>query len=109
MHSDTNAESQIIRIRCKNLRDEEDESAVALIKECEYDILNEIILKGIPEIKKVYAKKYTETEFCPESGEMKETEDNWMLETDGVCLRKILNEPMIDATRTISNDIIEIK
>jgi hypothetical protein len=50
MHSDTNAESQIIRIRCKNLRDEEDESAVALIKECEYDILNEIILKGIPEI-----------------------------------------------------------
>jgi hypothetical protein len=40
---------------------------------------------------------------------MKETEDNWMLETDGVCLRKILNEPMIDATRTISNDIIEIR
>ena len=79
------------------------------MKECENDILNEINLKGIPEIQKVYAKKYTETEFCAKTGEMKETEDNWMLETDGVCLRKILNEPMIDATRTVSNDIIEIR
>jgi DNA-directed RNA polymerase II subunit RPB1 len=32
-----------------------------------------------------------------------------MLETDGVCLKKILTYPMIDATKTISNDIIEIR
>jgi hypothetical protein len=32
------------------MRDEDEESAVQLMKECEYDILNEIMLKGIPEI-----------------------------------------------------------
>lgn len=32
-----------------------------------------------------------------------------MLETDGVCLQKILGYEMIDFTRTVSNDIIEIK
>jgi DNA-directed RNA polymerase II subunit RPB1 len=32
-----------------------------------------------------------------------------MLETDGVCLQKIMSHPMIDGTRTISNDIIEVK
>lgn len=90
MHSDTNAEKQVIRIRLKNLRDEDDESAVILMKECEHDILNEILLKGIPEIEKVYAKKYQETEFCAKTGEIVESQDNWMLETDGVCLKKIL-------------------
>lgn len=80
----------MVRIRLRNLRDEEDESAVSLLKECEDSILNEILLKGIPDIYKVYAKKYTEVEFCRQSGELVETHDNWMLETDGVCLRTIL-------------------
>ena len=67
------------------------------------------MLKGIPEIQKVYAKKIEETDFCPNTGEVLTTDDNWMLETDGVCLQKILGHHMIDATRTISNDIIEVK
>jgi hypothetical protein len=50
MHSDTNADQQVVRIRLRNLRDEEDESAVSLLKECEDSILNEILLKGIPDI-----------------------------------------------------------
>ena len=40
---------------------------------------------------------------------MKTTEDNWMIETDGVELAKILAVEMVDATKTISNDVIEIK
>lgn len=50
MHSDINADIQVIRIRFKNLRDECDDSAVHIIQECENDIINEIMLKGIPEI-----------------------------------------------------------
>jgi DNA-directed RNA polymerase II subunit RPB1 len=90
------------------LQDDNGESAVSVLKECEQDLLTEIFLKGIPEITKVYAKKYTETEVGSK-GEILQSDDNWMLETDGVCLRKILGEPMVDATRTISNDILEIK
>ena len=50
MHSDINADIQVIRIRFKNLRDECEDSAVHIIQECENDIINEIMLKGIPEI-----------------------------------------------------------
>ena len=67
------------------------------------------MLKGIPEIQKVYAKKIEETDFCSKTGEVLTTDDNWMLETDGVCLQRILGHHMIDGTRTISNDIIEVK
>ena len=108
MHSDQNAERLVLRLRFKDLREDGNETAVDLLREIEHDLLHEILLTGIPEITKVYAKKYTETEYG-EGGVMKTSDDNWMLETDGVCLKKILCEPLIDATRTISNDIIEIK
>ena len=87
MHSDINADIQVLRIRFKNLRDENEESAVNLILEIENDIINEIKLKGFPEIQKVYAKKIEETEFCKMTGEVLTTTDNWMLETDGVFLQ----------------------
>jgi len=57
MHSDPNSDSQVIRIRFKNLRDEIDESSVQVISDCENDIMNEIVVKGIPEVQKVYYKK----------------------------------------------------
>lgn len=60
-----------------------------MLCEAEHDILHEILLKGIPEVTKVYAKKYQETEFNAR-GEVLVSDDNWMLETDGVCLRRIL-------------------
>lgn len=107
MHSDTNAQKQVLRIRIRGLRDEDEESAVMLLKELGED-LGEIMLKGIPEITKVYAKKYTEVDYS-QQGEFQQSEDNWMLETDGVCLRKILAYDLIDSQRTISNDIIEIR
>ena len=108
MHSDTNADQQVLRLRFRDLRDGDNENAVYLLRECEYDLLNEILLKGIPEITKVYAKKYSETEYG-KGGAILVSDDNWMLETDGVCLKRILCEPLIDSTRTISNDILEIK
>lgn len=70
MHSDANAETQVLRLRFKDLRDETEESVVDVIRECEADILHEIPLKGLPEISKVYAKKYVEREVGP-SGELR--------------------------------------
>lgn len=89
MHSDANDDKLVMRIRFKDLIDEDDETAAELLKEMEGDLLNDLMLKGIPEIVKVYAKKYTEHDFDSATGEHRVTEDNWMLETDGVCLQKI--------------------
>lgn len=69
MHSDANDDKLVMRIRFKDLVDEEDETAVELLKECEVDLLNDLMLKGIPEIVKVYAKKYSEHDFDPETGD----------------------------------------
>lgn len=67
VHSDMNDENLILRLRFKDVRDElyqesnsmtEDESAVSFLKEIEDHVINELTLKGIREINKVYAKKY---------------------------------------------------
>ena len=65
-------------------------------------------MKGIRDISKVYAKKYNETEYVAETGASVVSSDNWMLETDGVALQKILSVNRVDHKRTISNDINEI-
>jgi len=90
MAADNNAENLVLRIRCRDLQDEEDESAVQFMKEVEDSLLNDFTLKGIQEISKVYAKKYTEHEYDAVTGEFKQSNDNWMLETDGIALSKIL-------------------
>ena len=121
MHTDTNDEQLVIRLRFNELRDEpplgadgkrteeeEFESAVLFLKEIEDALLNDLTLKGIPEIAKVYAKKYNEHEYDQETGACVVSADNWMLETDGVALQKILPVKRVDHRRTISNDVVEL-
>ena len=121
MHSDINDATLVFRLRFRDLRDEPDDksedqcentkdedSAVMFLKEVEDNILNELTLKGIKEISNVYAKKYNENEYDPETGAVVVTSDNWMLETDGVALLKILSVKRVDYKRTVSNDINEI-
>ena len=91
MHTDENDQKKVIRLKFRDLCDEEEESAVDLLKEIEDTLLNDLLLKGIPEISKVYAKKYTTNEFDPETRAYTVSEDSWMLETDGVCLKKIFS------------------
>ena len=57
----------------------------------------------------MFARKYDEHEYDTQTGEYKVSNDNWMLETDGVCLKNILYQNMVDSTRTVSNDLLEIK
>ncbi len=78
------------------------------LREIEDSLLNDLTLKGIPEISKVYAKKYNENEFDQESGNAINSSDSWMLETDGVALQKILSVLHVDYKKTVSNDINEI-
>jgi len=78
------------------------------LKEFEDKILHELSLKGIPEISKVTFTKYTENYFDPVTGKFELIKDNFMIETDGVALAKVLAIDKVDFRRTVSNDIIEI-
>lgn len=81
---------------------------MGFIKDIENSLLNELTLKGIQEISKVYAKKYNETEYNIETGVTNVSTDNWMLETEGVALKKILAIKRVDHKKTISNDLVEM-
>jgi DNA-directed RNA polymerase II subunit RPB1 len=46
--------------------------------------------------------------FDPLSGKLKMSDDNWVIETDGVALQQIISLEKVDSTRTVSNDNTEI-
>lgn len=71
-------------------------------------VLNQLQLKGFPEIKKVSFSKYQSEDYCPNTGKLILNDDNWLVETDGTALAKILPINKVDATRTVSNDNLEI-
>lgn len=65
-------------------------------------------IKGFPEISKVTFTKCMESEY-DKNGKSVVSDDNWVLETDGVCLRKILPVERVDHRATVSNDCLEIQ
>ncbi|GBF99636.1 DNA-directed RNA polymerase II subunit 1-like, partial [Raphidocelis subcapitata] len=69
--------------------------------------LRDLKLQGVEGIRKVFLRQTTHT--TPEadgSGYKKESE--WVLDTEGVNLLQVLAHPGVDATRTMSNDLVEI-
>jgi DNA-directed RNA polymerase II subunit RPB1 len=83
MHSDDNADKLIMRLRIKDIQDDEDneeESTAMYLKEIMDKILNEVTISGIPEISKVTFTKYNETEYNPDTGDKCKPQDpplNW--------------------------------
>ena len=77
----------------------------------EANMLSDLTMQGIEQIARVYmhlpkqdAKKRI---IINEEGEFKAVQE-WILETDGTNLMKVLSEPAVDPIRTYSNDICEI-
>lgn len=108
-----NSNKMVLRIRIPEFQmDEEDEDTVPqLLKQLEDRILNHMTLKGIPEITKVaYTKSAPQCKFNvynPTTQGQEKSKENWIIETDGVALKKILAVDKVDKSKTMSNDIIE--
>ncbi|EFN79616.1 DNA-directed RNA polymerase II subunit RPB1 [Harpegnathos saltator] len=119
--NDDNAEKLVLRIRIMNSDDnkfqETDEEPMDKMEDdmflrcIEANMLSDMTLQGIEAIGKVYmhlpqtdAKKRI---VITETGEFKAIAE-WLLETDGTSLMKVLSERDVDPVRTFSNDICEI-
>lgn len=109
MHSDENAEKHVIRLRINGIEDDDEETAPQYLKQFEQSLLNDMAIKGLLEISKVTFTKHIESGYDPKSGKYTQSADNWIIETDGVALQKILTFPKIDHRCTVSNDCLEIK
>ena len=78
------------------------------LRKIEDTLLSQVALQGVTDIKKVFIR---ETErLVPDAqaqgGYAKEAE--WMLDTEGVNLLEVLCHPDVDATRTTSNNLVEV-
>lgn len=77
------------------------------LKRLEKSLLSDLKLRGIDHVKKVFMRGGAKrTTWDEEVGFG--IKDEWVLETDGTNLMTVLGVQYIDATRTISNDIVEV-
>lgn len=109
MVTDENSDKHVVRLRINSIEDDGEETVASYIKnEFEPLILSHMALKGIPEIAKVNYTKHEDHSYDPKTGKLVFTDDNWVIETDGTALAKILCLNKVDATKTVSNDNIEV-
>ena len=86
MHSDENAENLVIRMRVNGIEDDDEETAAQYLKQFEDQLLNDMAIKGLLEISKVTFTKHIESGYDQKTGKYQSTDDNWIIETDGVAL-----------------------
>lgn len=77
-----------------------------MLKSIEQQILNDLRIKGVKNINKVFLKK-SKQKFIDKEGEIKDR-DEWILETDGTNLKKVLQIEEVDFKRTYSNHNKEV-
>jgi DNA-directed RNA polymerase II subunit RPB1 len=119
--SDYNSDKLIFRIRMNNVikqgsskgaskktkvnpLDQSDQ--IYLLKNFQDQLLENIVLRGIKNIKKVILRKIKDN-VTEQSGVFKK-QDIWVLDTIGTNMMDVLALDYIDPNRTFSNDIVEI-
>ena len=112
-YTDLNSNNLIFRIRLnisnrKKAKpatlDQADE--IHILKNFQEQLMNNIIIRGVKNIKKVMIRKNTEN-LVKEEGKYVEKE-KWVLDTDGSNLMDILALDYINTNKTITNNIVEI-
>jgi DNA-directed RNA polymerase beta' subunit len=108
VYSDYNADNLIFRINIidKNKTINDTMDYISNLKNLTEQLLDNIILKGAKDIKKVIMRKMQNQLIKQEGNYTKK--DIWVLDTIGSNLLDILGMDEIDSTRTYSNNIIEM-
>ena len=118
VYSDLNSENLIFRLRLnssylqknkskKNLTNNLDQTdEIYMLRNFQDTLLNNIVLKGIKGIEKVYPMKVQNTVQKKDDKFVKE--DTWVLDTTGSNMLSVLALDYVDGTRTYSNDIKEV-
>lgn len=114
IYSDYNADKLVFRVRINQFmttaaakkKTPAYADFVHTFKEFQDRLLDDIVLRGVKNINKVILRKLKDV-LVEQAGAYKK-EDGWVLDTIGTNLMEVLGLDYIDATRTVSNDILEI-
>lgn len=114
--SDDNAEQLILRVRIvddspPNPHGDDDDVQVGnddgvFLKRLEKNMMTNLKLRGVDHVKKVFMRKAKKTHWDDNTGFG--MRDEFVLETDGTNLMAVLGVDYVDATRSTSNDIVEV-
>ena len=110
--SDYNSDNLVFRLRlnkalCSSKKYSLDQSdEIYLLKNFQDSLLDNLILRGVKNMKKVTPRKILDS-LIMEDGKFVKKE-TWVLDTVGTNLMQLLSLPDIDVTRTYTNDIQEI-
>ena len=116
-----NAEKKVIHVRLQGAdkvvdeilgggdgkKEQDNEITFDFIKAVERSVLSDVKVEGIEGIKKVYLRKDKVNVVNATTGAF-ETEDEWVLDTEGSNMLSVMCHPLVDHTRTVSNDIREM-
>ena len=112
IYSDDNAEQLIMRINLDiesphliSLCNTEDH--ITILKAIEYNLIYNMLIKGIKGIKKVSLKEITQQEYNSDENCFKKI-SRWSLNTDGTNMKMLFRDTNIVYQKTFSNDIREI-
>jgi DNA-directed RNA polymerase II subunit RPB1 len=111
--NDDNAPKLVLRIRILTGDDDgggDDKADYddAFLKKIEGTLLTQVALQGVPSIKKVFIRETDRLVPDAAAAGGYASEKEWMLDTEGVNLLEVLAHPDVDATRTISNHLVEV-
>eukprot|EP00548_Thalassiothrix_antarctica_P002465 CAMPEP_0194143634 /NCGR_PEP_ID=MMETSP0152-20130528/12758_1 /TAXON_ID=1049557 /ORGANISM="Thalassiothrix antarctica, Strain L6-D1" /LENGTH=1743 /DNA_ID=CAMNT_0038843123 /DNA_START=23 /DNA_END=5254 /DNA_ORIENTATION=+ len=117
--TDDNADELVVRVRIVNdtpsggqgedgsREVEAGQEDDVFLKRLEKSMLKSLKLRGVDHVKKVFMRGGAKrTTWNDEVGFG--IKDEWVLETDGTNLMAVLGVDYVDATRSISNDIVEV-
>lgn len=109
MFSDDNATDLVMRIKLVSDADETGEDMLSEIKALEFNILNNVMIKGVSAIEKISMREQ-KSDFYSYNRETEtfEAVNEWIMDTDGSNLREILVNKHVDPYLTMTNNINEI-
>jgi len=109
MFSDDNAEKLVMRIRINKDDDDAPPSDDLLtdLKALEHNIIENVPIKGVRNISRAALEEKTRKVYNPITM-MFDNKKEWMIFTEGTNLRDVLALSIVDAPRTITNDVNEI-
>ncbi|KAF6001780.1 DNA-directed RNA polymerase II subunit RPB1 [Cyanidiococcus yangmingshanensis] len=84
-----------------------DEQDDVFLKRIELALLEDMQLKGMAGIRKVFMRQTQRMEFDPQLGSFVSNPE-WVLDTEGTALLAVLSHPDVDSRRTISNEVTEV-
>ncbi|KAL1986468.1 hypothetical protein VTN96DRAFT_6388 [Rasamsonia emersonii] len=114
--SDNNADEQVIRIRqIQDYKDDEEDDDMeydVTLKKLEQHLLDTLTLRGVPGVERAFINEKDNVRVL-EDGSLYQSKTDplckeWVLETSGSALSEVLAIPGVDATRTYSNQFIEV-